>query len=210
LSDTKAKIYPFTGDLSIKEDLETLFRTTHSRFGHTDIFIANAGIPYFERLESPDWDHISSIFQLNVFSTIYSFQRFKGLNSDRVFKFVIISSAMAYLAMPGYALYAATKAALLRFSEAVRLELDDPRKLMVVFPIATKTRFFKVASVSTPIPWPIQSPEIVAQKIVRGIQKDRKSVFPSRLFHLILFLDRFQPFIRFFYQKYYKRDLPDK
>lgn len=207
LQSSKSEIHSFVGDLSLQKNVDALFAAALSRFGGVDVFIANAGIPYFERIGKPDWEHISKIFHLNVFSTMYSFQKLKSINQDKPYKFVIVSSAMAYMAMPGYALYSATKAALLRFVEAVRLELDDARKLMIVFPIATQTRFFQAASDSTPIPWPVQSPEVVARKIVAGILKDRKNIFPSRLFQSILFLDRFQPLIRFLYQAYYKKGL---
>ena len=127
------------------------------------------------------------------------------LNRNREFKMVITASAMGLMAMPGYALYSATKAAIHRFAEGVRLEMCNPSQLMLVYPIATKTNFFKTASKHTPIPWPMQTPQMVARSMLHGIRYDLKSVHPSFLFSLIIFLDRFQPFLRKMYQKYYAR-----
>jgi uncharacterized protein len=195
----------FVTDLSLPENVDELFRKAIDQMGGIDLFIANAGFPYYEALQNADWGHIESIFQLNVFSPIYAFEKLNQLNSSREFKMVITASAMGVMAMPGYALYSATKAALHRFAEGVRLELRDPRQLMLVYPIATHTDFFKTASQNTPIPWPAQTPQVVARAIVKGIHQEKKTVKPSFLFSLILFLDRFQPFIRRAYQRYYAR-----
>lgn len=202
-----ARIKVFTGDLSLPANVDSLFTTAIREMGGIDLFIANAGFPYYEVLQQPDWEHIQKIFQMNVFSAIYSFEKMMALNRGRDFKMVMTASAMGVMAMPGYALYSATKAALHRFAEGVRLELHSPRQLMLVYPIATRTGFFKRASHSTPIPWPAQSPQEVARAILNGIRRDRLSVNPSLLFSLIIFLDRFQPFIRWAYQKYYARIL---
>jgi short-subunit dehydrogenase len=200
-------IIPFVGDLSIKEQVDDLFTYAQSTFGNIDLFIANAGFPYYELLRVANWNHIEQIFQLNVFSPIYSFQKMRQLQPNGKWKLVIVASAMGLMAMPGYALYSATKAALHRFSEGIRLEMDNQQQLMVVYPITTRTGFFKAAGGDPPVPWPSLSPESVADCIVRGIRNDRREVMPSRLFALILFLNRFQPFIRIAYQRFYARFL---
>jgi len=210
LGQTKASIKIYTGDLSLSTTVDRLFTTAIQEMGGIDLFIANAGFPYYEVIQQPDWDHIQKIFQLIVFPQIYTFEKMMDINQGKEFKMVMTASAMGVMAMPGYALYSATKAALHRFAEGVRLELRNPHQLMLVYPIATRTGFFKRASQSTPIPWPAQTSEVVARAILNGIRHDRLSVNPSLLFSLIIFLDRFQPFIRWGYQKYYSRLLNKK
>lgn len=210
LGEKGTKIKVFTGDLSLPATVDSLFTTAIQQMGGIDLFIANAGFPYYEVIQQPDWEPIQKIFQLNVFSAIYSFEKMMAINQGNDFKMVMTASAMGVMAMPGYALYSATKAALHRFAEGVRLELRNPRQLMLVYPIATRTGFFKRASQSTPVPWPAQTPQAVARAILNGIRRDRLSVNPSLLFSLIIFLDRFQPFIRWGYQKYYARLLRKK
>ncbi len=210
LQPGRAAIHDFQGDLANQKVVDWLFEQAVARMGGADIFIANAGRPYYERMGKPDWEHIAGVFQLNVVSSLYAYQKMAELAGEADYRFVLVSSAMAHMAMPGYALYSATKAALHRFAEAARLELARPEQLMVVYPIATRTRFFEAASASTPVPWPSQSAEQVACRIMQGIRRDRQSVYPSRIFAAILFLDRFQPFIRTLYQRYYLKDLLDK
>lgn len=207
LESASAELIPFYADLSKPQFIDNLFKFAIQKMGGVDLFIANAGFPYYEKQQTADWQHIQEIFHINTLSPIYSFQKMLQINHGQNFKVVFNASAMALMAMPGYALYSATKAALHRFAEAARLELEDPHQLMLVYPIATRTRFFEVANANTPIPWPAQSPQQVAKAILRGIQKDKLSISPSWIFSLILFLDRFQPFIRRAYQWYYRRVL---
>lgn len=186
LSGKSAKIQPYGCDLSDSAQVDGLFDHALQEMGQIDLFIANAGFPYYEVLGEADWGHIERIFQVNVYSPIYAAIKMKELYPHGGYKMVITASGMAKIGLPGYALYSASKAALDRFADAYRFELDDPGSLMLVYPIATLTRFFEEASEKTaPVPWPSQKPEVVAQAILVGVAQDRKAVFPSRLFWLV-------------------------
>jgi len=64
---------------------------------------------------------------------------------------------------------------------------------MLVYPITTRTNFFQGAGIAVPIPWPSQTPQVVAKAILSGIRHDRQRVYPSLTFQIILFLKRFLP-----------------
>lgn len=197
LADQPAEIHHHTCDLSQPANLDALFDLAVAEMGGVDLFIANAGFAYYEKLAGADWEHLERIYQLNVFSPIYAALKMQAMNGDRPYKVVMTASAMGLLALPGYAIYGSTKAALDRFAEGYRLELGDPSRLMLVYPIGTRTRFFQAASEGgSPQPWPTQLPEQVAGAIVRGIQHDRCAVYPSLLFRCFLALDRLLPFLR--------------
>jgi len=77
-----------------------------------------------------------------------------------------ISSGLGYIAMPFYSVYAATKAGVKHFSEAMRRELDDyPLHVMTVYPTATDTDMMKTADVKSSM----DSPELVAQATLDGL-----------------------------------------
>ena len=83
------------------------------------------------------------------------------------------------------------------FTTAYRTELVDKKSISLVYPIATETEFFKVAADdTTPVAWPVQSPEHVARSIVKGIIKNKKSIFPSFLFRSMMAANRLLPMIR--------------
>ncbi len=184
----------YSCDISKHENIDAMFGEAFRLMGDVDLFIANAGFAYYELLEKPDWDHIDTIFRTNVFSVIYCLTALRERKKNDAFNFIITASAMSLSAMPGYALYTGTKFALKGFADAYRYELSPGQHLQMVYPIATITSFFKVAG-SGKLPWPRQRADVVAGVIVRAIERNKKNVFPSRLYRIMLFLNRFLPII---------------
>lgn len=191
---SKATILSYGCDVGSQDKVDDLFEHAIQTMGAIDIFIANAGFAYYEQLINADWERIDQIFNVNVNSPIYSAIRMKDLHQDTPYKVVITSSAIGKLALPGYALYGATKAAIDRFAEAYRYELPDSAYLAMVYPIATETRFFQAAARhKAPKPWPSQTPRQVASAIIRGIEKDQKSINPSLVYQIFFALGRLLP-----------------
>lgn len=62
ISGAEGVVYPFSADVSSSEGIDKVFSYAQQIFGHIDIFIANAGFAYLERLETPDWQHIRKIY----------------------------------------------------------------------------------------------------------------------------------------------------
>lgn len=187
-------LYQIQVDLSTHDGVENLFTYALQKLGSIDVFVANAGFAYYEKLGEADWEHISSIFNINYKSVVYCAQKMKQLKGSKPFNFVTMSSGMAILPLPGYALYSSTKAALKGFAEAYRWELDKGQYFQVTYPIATRTEFFKNAG-DSPVPWPSQEAHVVAQSILKGIGKNRNSIHPSKLFYSLTLLNRVFPLI---------------
>jgi short-subunit dehydrogenase len=186
--------YPFQVDLSAPEGVDNLFAYALQTLGNIDIFVANAGFAYYEKLEGADWEHILSIYNLNFISVVYSAQKMKQLKGKKPYHFVTTSSGVAILPLPGYALYCSTKAALKGFAEAYRFELHVDQYFQVVYPIATRTSFFMNAG-NSPMPWPSQEAFTVAKAVLNGIQKNRNSIYPSKLFYTLCLLNKIVPVI---------------
>ncbi|MDO9084602.1 MAG: SDR family oxidoreductase [Anaerolineaceae bacterium] len=196
LPSHKAIIYSFICDVGNQDQLDGLFDHAIKIMGGIDIFIANAGFAYYEQLIQADWERMDQIYKVNVYSPIYTSIRMRKLHPDTPYKVVVTASAIGKLGLPGYALYAATKSAIDRFAEAYRFELDDPSSLTLVYPIATRTQFFHQASKNqAPTPWPSQTPQQVAHAILRGINKDSKSIYPSGIYRIFFLLGGFFPFL---------------
>ncbi len=194
ITNPKAKIIQIICDISNPGQVDGLIKTVQAQFGKIDLFIANAGFAYYEKLDEANWEHIEKIFSVNTISPIYSLLKLKAENKNHPFRVVLVASAMAKLGLPGYALYSASKASLVHFIEAYRWEGGSRSDLCVVYPIATKTRFFHhTGEKSAPIPWPSQSAETVARKIIRGIKNDKHSIYPSLVFWFFYQLGRFFP-----------------
>lgn len=213
IENTSDKIIPFVCDLSQQSEIDRLFEFAIAQFQTIDIFIANAGFAYYEVIEKSDWQRIEKIFQVNVFSPIYALQKMKALNAGRAYFVLMTCSAMAKVAIPGYSLYGATKAALDRFEDAYRFENQDLGHLALVYPIATKTNFFNrsvdASRKNIVIPFPAQTPEEVANAMINGILTDKTHIYPSTLFQLGRFFQRLFEITVLPYQYFYARKLKE-
>lgn len=196
LNNSRAKIIPVTADVSSQTGNDALFAQALLEFGGVDIFIANAGFAYFETITQPDWQRLELIYRVNTFAPIYALERMAVLNSGKAFKVVWMASAMAHIGLPKYAAYSSSKGALHRFADAYRWQMPDPRSLMLVYPIATRTRFFASSSDATPVPTPSQTPEEVARAVLHGIATDKLEVYPSLLFQVGFWLTLLFPTLR--------------
>lgn len=177
-------VIPFSCDLSSQAGVDALFDKISEVFSNVDIFISNAGAPYYERFDYVDWGRISHIFDLNTVSHIYIYSKYLNYLNGRKGHLVYTISAMSEMALPGYALYAASKFAMKGFQEAVRAEGHRNLKLTCVYPVSTNTNFFKVGGngVKMDKPFPVQEPEQVADAVVKGIERGRKHIYPCRIF----------------------------
>lgn len=141
-----------------------------------DIFINNAGAGRFGRFASCDWRDAEGMIELGVRAPAQlTRELIPLLNTRPEAKIVIISSAVSRLPYPGLALYGATKGFLSSFSESLACELDGTNISVLCFhPGFTETQFMASAAMDmTKVPrFLIRSPESVAARIVRAIEKD--------------------------------------
>lgn len=203
-------IFPYVADVSTQDGVDKLFSFAQDTFGLVDIFIANAGFAYLEKIENPDWNHIEQIFKLNMFSPIYSLEKLIGRSDNNTKRaFVCTISGAGLVSLPGYSLYCSTKAALHHFISTYRYEKPSCLQITTVYPVATETSFFDKASKeeNTPLPWPRQGACTVARKIIKGIEKNKKRVFPSLLFRLFYPIGRAFPYLLKLYSLSEKRKI---
>jgi len=193
-------IETLVADLSDASGTDAAVEAARTFMGGIDLYFANAGYAHYEELGGPDWEKLRKIYQTNVLTAMYSFQKVRESAAGAPFRVVLTASAMAYLPIPGYAVYGATKASLVSFAESARFGLADPCSLTLLNPIATRTAFFQHGTSTVPTPFPSQLPEQVARHVVRALRRDTKDIFPSFLFRIMLALRSVLPFVPKLYQ----------
>ena len=174
-------VIPFSCDLSTKEGVDALFKKAEEVFDeHIDLYFCNAGAPYYERFDYEDWDRIRRIFDLNTVGHIYTYSKYLHHLDGREGRLVYTISAMGEMALPGYALYAATKFAMKGFQQAVRDEAPENLQITCVYPVSTKTNFFHVGTGGRDLvpPFPVQAPDKVAKAVVKGVSDLKKHIYP--------------------------------
>ena len=160
-------------DVSAIEDLNKVVSAIQHEWGMVDILINSAGVVSAGLLtEQSDEDIIGQI-NINITGLILLTKKLISLlQKSKRGAIVNISSGYGYIAMPFYSVYAATKAAVAQFSNAMRRELYQyPLHVMTVYPSATDTDMMKTAVVEK-----MDSPEDVAKITIMGLIQEQINV----------------------------------
>eukprot|EP00026_Physarum_polycephalum_P012790 Phypoly_transcript_13122.p1 GENE.Phypoly_transcript_13122~~Phypoly_transcript_13122.p1 ORF type:complete len:300 (+),score=37.87 Phypoly_transcript_13122:139-1038(+) len=110
-----------TNDASMEKAVDTVL----AQAGRIDILVNNAGLSSYAPGIEVSLDEIRQLFETNFFGTIRLTQLVaqKYMIPSRTGTIVMISSIMGEIATPFASTYAASKAALTRFSDSLRMEL---------------------------------------------------------------------------------------
>ncbi|MDX5438417.1 MAG: SDR family NAD(P)-dependent oxidoreductase [Pontibacter sp.] len=161
-----ANFLTIQGNVANPEDLDKAVSTVSEAWGELDILINNAGVVSAGLLtDLSDGDIINQI-NINVTGLILLTKKVLPLlMKSKEGAIMNLSSGYGYIAMPFYSVYAATKAAVGQFSDAMRRELHQyPIHVMTVYPSATDTDMMKTAVVEQ-----MDTPEEVAKASVEGL-----------------------------------------
>jgi short-subunit dehydrogenase len=165
--------------------------------GPIDILINNAGFGYFRRFDEVDWARDAELVQLNMTSLVELARCFVDARKSSTggAHMLNISSTGAYQSVANMALYAASKAFVRNFSEALHDEhRGTPLSVTCVCPGGTKTAFH-AASGGGDYSWianaSMKSPEFVAHAAIRAMQRGKRTVVPGFFNKLSCFGVRF-------------------
>jgi len=186
-----------TMDLSRPESAEKLFKTCKQGKLKVETLVNNAGIGL---AASRQIDHSlkesRSLFQLNCTTPMELATLFgKEMQRNGHGRILNIASTAAFQPLPYNALYASGKAFLLSLSEAMQAELKGSGvNITAVCPGITDTAFFKYGKPDIP-GWLYRmlTPQEVARKAIRALEKKKTSTIPSFQHWLIAQLPRFLP-----------------
>lgn len=153
-------------DVSNPKDLDKAVELVSREWGHLDILVNNAGVVSAGLLADLSDEDIIQQVNINLTGLILLTKKalplLKKSNEGAI---INLSSGYGYIAMPFYTVYAATKAAVKQFSDAMRRELHQfPLHIMTVYPSATNTNMMKTAEVEE-----MDSPEQVAKLSIKGL-----------------------------------------
>src|SRR5271154_3565035 len=186
-------------DVSRPEDCQEIISAAIEKFGRVDTVVCNAGFGFARAFDSMSGEDIRRIFDTNLFGTIeccrnaIAFMKRQELRDGFRGQLMIVSSACAMRGLPYFSVYAATKAAQLSLCEGLRIELR-PFDIAVtsVHPMLCETDFFSTANnLSGMDPAALaqggkQTPEYVANRMARAIERPRGELWPKPMSRLSL------------------------
>lgn len=103
------------GDVSVLSDLDRLYATIREQYGRLDILFANAGGGAFVPITEVTEEHFDKYFGINVKGTLFTVQKALPLMGAGG-SIVLNGSMVSIKGIPGFTVYAATKAALRSFA----------------------------------------------------------------------------------------------
>ncbi len=119
------KVYSCVVDVADHESLDQLYETALKKFGRIDILVNNAGI-YGPKgaIEEIDWDEWVEAIKINLLGTVLACKIFiPHFKKNSHGKIVNLSGGGATAPLPRISAYAASKAAVVRFTETLSEEL---------------------------------------------------------------------------------------
>ena len=136
---------PVTVDMTEFDRVRDALRAVHQHYGRIDGLVNNAGRSYAASVEEIDPAIFDEIFHLNVLGPIVAMQAaIPVMRAQGGGSIVNINSGTAFMTIPQYSVYSASKRALLGFSLTARAELEkDGIVVSEIYPYITATNFGK-------------------------------------------------------------------
>lgn len=196
----KIQVYIIVQDLTTPNAAATVFDTVEKKGLIVDLLINNAGFGAYGTFAQLDREFQLKMIQLNNLALVDLTHRFLlGMQQRRYGNIINIASVAGFQAMPYFSIYAATKAFILSFSEALWAEnRNDGIHVVAVCPGPTETNFFQEAEFPTflvDVAAKNYTPvKVVVQEALEAIEKKQPIVIPGNPTNQVLAnLPRFLP-----------------
>lgn len=179
-------VRPLPIDLSSRESIEQSFAASRKQLESVDILVNNAGALSVGLLEEQDLDKIYTSIQVNLTGLIHLTKLMLPAMVERNRGYIVNNASMSgYAYFPLASVYAASKAGVVAFSEALRRELEstEVNVMHLVTPgvktdmlAATEEGYGEHFDTSG---WDQVEPAEWAEKMIEGIKGDESIVWPS-------------------------------
>jgi short-subunit dehydrogenase len=198
------RIEPLVADLSSADGIDVVVRAAAER--DVELLVNNAGLATYGRFASASPELQRDLVRLNVEAVVTLTGRLLPAMLERGRGGIInVASQMAFQPMPYFAAYAASKAFVLSFSEALAAELRGTDvRVTAVAPGFVRTEFGAVAGSEVPERrFPHLRPERVVIAALRAHERGRTVKVVGGLYALLTLAGRFAP--RFVFRRMMER-----
>jgi short-subunit dehydrogenase len=195
------KLFSRALDLRDKGELERFCDWLDESGLTIDLLVNNAGLGDHGPFADGEWERVSSMLQVNVYALTYlTFRVLPAMRKSGRGAILNVSSIAGLLPVPNSAVYAATKAYVTNFSEAIRAELRSSNiSVTALCPGPVPTEFLAQATRgadqqrhTAPDSFVVPANEVVRQAL-RAVAKDRARVIPGAIVNLTMTAVAFLP-----------------
>lgn len=169
-----------------RDRVEAMEKATAAGFA-PDLLVNNAGLGDYGEFVTADWPSLEAMLKVNIEALTH----LSHLAAPHMIRrggggVLNVSSLASTLPIPDFAVYAATKAYVSSFSEALRIELREHGvRVMSLCPGPVKTEFGEIArrqgsaeGMPAHALFYVPKEQVVAEAL-RGMERDSARVFPS-------------------------------
>jgi short-subunit dehydrogenase len=199
--DPKLIVHIRRTDLANPAEIDALVAWLESEKLEVDLLINNAGLGDLGPFATTDPARLEQILNVNMVAlTVLTRRLLPGMITRRRGAILNVSSSAGFLPMAGFAVYAASKAYVTSFSEALRAEVRDKGvRVSALCPGPVQTEFMQVAQRpgqrlygSAPDLVHV-SVETVVFDALAGLQRNQPVIIPGFLMKLGMLLVRLTP-----------------
>lgn len=177
----------FPCDVSQPEERERFAKEISAQNWSPDFLVNNAGLGDYGEFISADWPRLESMLTVNISALVhFTHLLLPQMVARKSGAIINISSLASMLPIPDFAVYAATKAFVSSFSEALRIELQEHNiSLLYVCPGPVKTGFGEVSrrgATGEGMParkWFYVAKEQVVADALRALAANKVRIFPG-------------------------------
>ena len=185
----------FVADLAQPGAPEQIFGFTKEKGIEIDLLINNAGFGRYGEFPSVEKQPLLDMVQVNCAAVVHLTRLYlPEMVARRRGDVLILASTASFQAVPYISTYAATKAFVLSFSEAL-WEENRPYgiKVMALCPGVTETGFFVASQMKKPPARFIQTSEDVVETALRGLKRGQSSIISGWPNLLMIEMERIVP-----------------
>jgi len=167
-------------DLARPESPQEIYEQLKQKGIQVDVLVNNAGVGVHGFFHETELDRELNLIQLNISSVVHLTKLFlKDMVARNEGKILNVASLVSFMPSPLMAVYAASKAFILSFTEALQNELKDKNiTITALCPGASDTMFFKTANAENTraANGPLSSPEDVAKDGYTALMKGENRI----------------------------------
>jgi len=190
------EVHTYPVDVADVTSIETQAQRVLREVGTVDILFNNAGIVVGTTFINHTVEQIEKIIRINTLGVMHVARVFlPGMMRKGQGHIVNMASAAGYIGNPNMSVYAASKWAVIGWSESLRLEMKKNGlqgiQVTTVTPSYIDTGMF--AGVKAPLLTPILKPEVITKAIWHGMLKGKAFVRAPIIVNLLVFLKKILP-----------------
>jgi short-subunit dehydrogenase len=168
---------PIPLDITDAAARANLLPAIRAQCGGLDILVHNAGILAGGPLAKQSGVAIGQVMQTNLTAAIDLTRLAQDDLIQRRGALVFVGSALAFVPMPNATLYAASKAGLHGFAQAIRYELEPAKvRVMAAYPPGTDTAMVANRRIPSLPAYRLEDPDRAGERIVAALVAGRRTV----------------------------------